>query len=111
MTNSSLIEGCPVVRYNHMRILRLRARNHKFAKLINRAFIRSKGFHLSSIASSQTRNFPERNAFQFNLSQRLTAIQHGLVKPSPRTFPFSSRINSKGIENNGKCGETAVCRL
>lgn len=55
------------------------------AKVINIALICAKSFNFGSRTMSQTYNFPKRNAFSFNLFQRLTAIQHRLIKPSPRT--------------------------
>lgn len=62
-------------------------RNNMSTKIINGAFVRPKSFDVSSITVSGICNFSKWNSLIFNLAQRFTAIQHRVIKPSPRPCP------------------------
>ena len=70
-----LIEGFPVIRHNHMRILRRTARNHTLAKIIHRAFVQPKGFNCSSIAPSQARNLTREAVVSSSLPPPLALVE------------------------------------
>lgn len=92
---------------DHMTILWRSTANYILAEVINGAFTSPKSFNLSSIAMCQTCNFAKGNAVSFDFFQRLTAIQHRVIKPSPRTCnwnpPSSQHKTFVTILNSAFC--------
>lgn len=81
-----LLKNSSMVRSDHMTILRRWTWHDILAKIINGAFISPKRYHFSTIAASQTCNLAKCDAVSFDLCQRFAAVQHRVIKPSPRTW-------------------------
>lgn len=80
-----LVKCSSVIWWYHMAIIWLGTCHDIFPKIIYSALICAKSFDISSSTVCQAYNFSERDTFILNLFQRLTAIQHIFIKPSPGT--------------------------
>ena len=54
-----------------------------------------------SVSSEQRQHLIQVDAVLDDLGQRLAAVQHLLMKPSPGAFPGSSGVDGQGIQNHG----------
>lgn len=65
--------------------------------------------HSCAIAQGQTLHLLQRDTLLGNFAQWMAAIQHGFVKVSPRSLPWSSWVYRQTVEDHGKTGQATKC--
>lgn len=88
---TNLLERCSVVWWDQMTIIWRWTSHDKFTEIVNGAVVCTERFNFCSSTLSQAHKLPKRDASSFNFFQRFTAIQHRLIKPSPR--PCSTKYD------------------
>lgn len=83
---NDLLKEPPVVRRNQMMILGGSTSYNMLPEVINRRLVRPEGLHTSPSTVSQACYFTKCDTLSLNFLQRLTTIQHGLIKPPPGAY-------------------------